>query len=196
MVSDGGNIVADDNCRRIEWLTATVLKKICSDYSGWETLYQNPEDGRYWELTYPESGYHGGGPPSLRNITGEMATTKYKMSEDIKVGNQNVRQEKMKEIEIEEIKIDEENRLLVRPKISPDYSYEYIYRDASGITWINKARSLAAREPEKWNHFDLFKQIIAAVQSEYGDFLQVSVDTRWVNIPTALATQIREWKRS
>lgn len=35
----------------------------------------------HWELTYPESGYHGG-PPSLRNITEEMAKTKYKMSKD------------------------------------------------------------------------------------------------------------------
>lgn len=80
-VAEGGSVVADDNCRRIDWLTAN-LQRIYTDNSGWEILYQNPEDGRFWELTYPESGCHGGGPPSLRNITEEIAKTKYNMSED------------------------------------------------------------------------------------------------------------------
>ena len=104
-------------------------------------------------------------------------------------------EEIVKGIEIEEIKIDEENRLSIHPKFNPDYSYEYIYRDTSGVTWINMARCLAAREPEKWDHFDLYKQIILAARSEYGDQLVVSPETRWLNISDAPAVQIREWKR-
>lgn len=80
--TDGGAVVADDNCRRIAWLTRNFLQRICSDNSGWDTLYQSPEDGRYWELTYLESGSHGGGPPSMRNIPEEMAKMKYKMNKN------------------------------------------------------------------------------------------------------------------
>jgi len=100
----------------------------------------------------------------------------------------------MKQTPIEEIKIDEENRLLIRPKIRPDQNFEYIYRDASGVTWIDKVRCLGAREPDKWNHFDLFKQIIFAVHGEYGELLVVTSETKWLNIPTALESEIREWK--
>jgi len=65
----GYNIVRDENCRRIEKLKSDYLKKISVDKSGWETLYQDPNDNRYWLLTYPDSECHGGGPPTLKMIT-------------------------------------------------------------------------------------------------------------------------------
>lgn len=102
----------------------------------------------------------------------------------------------MKETPIEEIKIDEENRLLVRPKMRPAQTYEYIYRDASGVTWIDKVRCLGAIEPDKWNHFDLFKQVILAVQGEYGELLVVTPETKWSNVPSTLEGEIRVWKQS
>jgi hypothetical protein len=61
----GGRTQADENCHRIEQLTGGYLKKIGPDASGWDVLYQDPSDGSYWELTYPQSELHGGGPPSL-----------------------------------------------------------------------------------------------------------------------------------
>jgi len=54
---------------------------------------------------------------------------------------------------------------------------------------------LGAREPEKWNHFDLFRQIILAVQGEYGELLLVTLETKWSNIPSALESEIKEWKQ-
>ena len=101
----------------------------------------------------------------------------------------------MKQIPIEEIIIDAENRLLIRPEFGPGDNYEYIYRDASGVTWIAQLGCLGAREPEKWNHFNLFRQIILAVQGEYGELLLVTLETKWSNVPSALESEIKEWKQ-
>lgn len=72
-------VVADETCKRIEVLTASVLKHLGNDMSGWESLFQDPADGRLWELYYSKGEMHGGGPPSLRNITELQARSKYKL---------------------------------------------------------------------------------------------------------------------
>ena len=46
-------------------------------WRGWETLYRDPDDGRYWERTFPQSGSDGGGPPQLRFLTDYEAKDKY-----------------------------------------------------------------------------------------------------------------------
>ena len=77
-IFDGSKMFADENCKRVEWLTNHYLSKIAKDYSGWETLYFDPEDNRYWESTYLQGEMHGGGPKSLILISGEDALKKYK----------------------------------------------------------------------------------------------------------------------
>ena len=74
-----GLVIADETARRIEQLTNSYLRKtaISPEFGAWETLFQDPEDGRYWERTYPRSHTHGGGPPLLRYISREEARTKY-----------------------------------------------------------------------------------------------------------------------
>jgi hypothetical protein len=76
---EGGRARGDAACERIEWLIAHYLQKIAeSPQSGaWETLYRDPEDGRYWERTYPEGQMHGGGPPQLKRLTIQEASEKY-----------------------------------------------------------------------------------------------------------------------
>lgn len=73
----GGEVVGDETCQRIKTLTAGVLEKIATDQSGWETLYRDPRDNRLWEHSYPQSGYHGGGPPRLALISPAAAHAKY-----------------------------------------------------------------------------------------------------------------------
>jgi hypothetical protein len=68
---------ADEKCRRIEWLTTNYLEKLKSDDTGWSVLYRDPDDGRYWELTYPQSEMHGGGPPVLLQVSEETAKSRY-----------------------------------------------------------------------------------------------------------------------
>lgn len=73
----GGKVEADANCSRIEQLIESDLREVACDGSGWDILYMDPSDGRYWELTYPESQLHGGGPPTLKQLTKEEARNKY-----------------------------------------------------------------------------------------------------------------------
>jgi hypothetical protein len=76
-IIQGGRPVADDVCKRIIALTKSHLQEIGRDASGWNTLYRDPTDGRYWELRYPQSELHGGGPPELRYLTAEQARQTY-----------------------------------------------------------------------------------------------------------------------
>jgi len=45
--------------------------------SGRDDLYRDPDDGRLWELTWPQSDMHGGGPHRLSCLTIDAARMKY-----------------------------------------------------------------------------------------------------------------------
>jgi hypothetical protein len=75
--SRGGAVCEDEVAARIGWLVRTHLERIGAAATGWDTLYRDPRDGRYWEMVYPESERHGGGPPSLHVISREAASAKY-----------------------------------------------------------------------------------------------------------------------
>lgn len=75
----GTSMKADDVSNRIESLISTYLTEIGEDESGWNKLYQDPEDKRYWELSYPESEMHGGGAPLLKNVSLQEAKGKYQV---------------------------------------------------------------------------------------------------------------------
>ena len=70
-----GKMIANDACKRIESLVKHHLKQVAG--GGWETLYLDPNDGRYWEQTYPQGEMHGGGPPRLAVISKAEAEAKY-----------------------------------------------------------------------------------------------------------------------
>lgn len=73
----GAQVEGDETCQRIKWLVDEKLQEVTTDASGWDILYRDPADGRYWELTYPLSHMHGGGPPRLTNLPSEQAKSKY-----------------------------------------------------------------------------------------------------------------------
>jgi len=73
----GGRMIGDSTCERIEKLITKDLKRIGTDTSGWDTLYRDPQDGRYWELVYLQSEMHGGGPPSLIQVEKDAVRSKY-----------------------------------------------------------------------------------------------------------------------
>lgn len=74
-----GQVATDSTCERIEWLISHSLRRIgvSTAGGGWDTLYQDPNDGRFWECTYPQSDQHGGGPPRLKVISREEALRKF-----------------------------------------------------------------------------------------------------------------------
>ena len=71
IVESGKLLTDNDACLRINWLMSDVLENlgVRKDSGGWERLYRDPADGRYWLVTYPHGEMHGGGPPDLRNVT-------------------------------------------------------------------------------------------------------------------------------
>lgn len=73
-----GRVVNDAVAERIKWLVRTSLRRITADSSGWDTLYEDVSDGRFWELTYPHAEMHGGGPPSLTCLSTDDARRKYR----------------------------------------------------------------------------------------------------------------------
>jgi len=79
-VVKNGSVEKDEVTKRIEWLVLTSLRRIATDATGWDTLYQDVGDGRLWELIYQESEIHGGGPPLLRSLPREDAAMKYKLA--------------------------------------------------------------------------------------------------------------------
>ena len=78
-----GRVRADATCERIECLTSNYLEEIAvsKGWGGWETLFRDPDDGRYWERTYPHGEMQGGGPPSLFTLSAEKAHAKYEFTE-------------------------------------------------------------------------------------------------------------------
>jgi hypothetical protein len=77
LVQKDRSVIADAVEKRIEWLTKQKLRHVATESSGWVTLYRDPRDGRFWELTYPQSEMHGGGPRRLHAISREEAAAKY-----------------------------------------------------------------------------------------------------------------------
>jgi hypothetical protein len=75
-----GRMTEDDASRRIRLLLATRLRHVATTKDGWEKLYQDSEDGRYWELTYPHGGMQGGGPQALLLADSEKVREKYEVS--------------------------------------------------------------------------------------------------------------------
>lgn len=73
----GGRIVADDVCARITSLIESELLFLATSNNGWEKLYRDPVDGRYWELTYPQGELQGGGPQALVLVEPVQARKKY-----------------------------------------------------------------------------------------------------------------------
>ena len=78
-VEQNGSVVADDVSKRIEYLTQNKLKKVASSDDGWDQLYIDTEDSRYWELSHPESDSHGGGAPLLKNLALDEVKNKYQL---------------------------------------------------------------------------------------------------------------------
>ena len=76
----GTSMRADAVALRIEELAETHLVELARDSSGWFILFEDPDDGRLWELSYLQSETHGGGPPRLVLIEREDARKRYSIS--------------------------------------------------------------------------------------------------------------------
>lgn len=69
--------VSDEVDRRIFWLVRHALRSVAMTNGGWDQLFVDPRDGRYWELTFPHGSLHGGGPRRLTNLPPDEAEARY-----------------------------------------------------------------------------------------------------------------------
>jgi hypothetical protein len=76
-IPQGDRTVADEACAWIKRLTSEVFRQVAEREGGWRVLYVDPSTGSYWELTYPESQMHGGGPPMLTRLDPDEVQTYY-----------------------------------------------------------------------------------------------------------------------
>ena len=74
-----GAVDGDETCKRIEEIVAYSLDMVSSNDGGWTKLFVDKNDGRYWELTYPNGEWHGGGPPTLTCVSDSYVRSKYKI---------------------------------------------------------------------------------------------------------------------
>ena len=65
-----GEMVEDDASRRIRQLIDGELHHIATSKDGWVRFYRDPQDGRIWELSYPQGEMHGAGPMLMRVVEG------------------------------------------------------------------------------------------------------------------------------
>ena len=63
-----GRMVSEGDAAEIDRLLAQDLVFVNADASGWRKLYQNRTNGRFWELSHPQSEMHGRGPRRLYEL--------------------------------------------------------------------------------------------------------------------------------
>jgi Immunity protein 27 len=67
-VFEDGEMVARGDSAAIGELIATKLIKVRTEEDGWTVIYQHRETHQLWELSFPYSHLHGGGPRRLRPL--------------------------------------------------------------------------------------------------------------------------------
>ena len=95
----------------------------------------------------------------------------------------------MEQDKIEEVGIDGNSRLYVRPSAK---KFPFMYREAVEVHWDEKGGFLYSPEPREWSYFDWFTHIIGAAKLQ-GCALVLSKDTKWTNVPSSLREEIVGW---
>ncbi|MEL7344615.1 MAG: Imm27 family immunity protein [Pseudomonadota bacterium] len=76
-IKQGSSVVADHVELEIERRLREELQQVAISDDGWDRLLVDPLDNSYWDLTFPRSEMHGGGPKLLSPVSLEFAKTKY-----------------------------------------------------------------------------------------------------------------------
>jgi hypothetical protein len=88
---------------------------------------------------------------------------------------------------IQEIGIDELDRVFVRPASK---TFEQIYRAAMQIYWDRPKNRLHSPAAGEWTHLQWWMQIRDAAADEYGVQLVFAPHTIWSQVPAALRAEI------
>jgi Integron Cassette Protein Hfx_Cass5 len=100
-----------------------------------------------------------------------------------------------KQVAIAAISVDAAGRLLVKPALSKNADFNFIYRAAMEVSWDSELRSFSAPAPRAWSRADWFKKIVAAAKGEYGVQLCLSPDTQWSNVAAEDKQEIEAYSK-
>ena len=97
----------------------------------------------------------------------------------------------MKRRTVAKVLIDSEGPLFVMPELEPGRTYEYIYREANGLRWHKALHALHAYEPNRWEHEELLRHIVATLKSACDEDLGFVESTAWEGVPPELQARLR-----
>jgi len=63
---EDGKVAARGDAATIDEMLATKLEEVRTDATNWLVIFRHRETNQLWELSYPQSELHGGGPRRLR----------------------------------------------------------------------------------------------------------------------------------
>ena len=89
----------------------------------------------------------------------------------------------MKKDKIVRIEIDADGKLLIQPGKS---KFPMIYRTAAEIHWDADKNAIYSPAPREWTYFKWFNHIVDSIEKEANIQLQLTDQTKWVNVPTNL----------
>ena len=97
----------------------------------------------------------------------------------------------MPSILIDEVGAYQTLGLYLSPRLPEGRDYERVWRDATSVRWDEKTRSLYSVQITGQDILGYYEQIVAAVQREYGDRLDLSAETRFLSLPVAMIAQLK-----
>ena len=71
------NGVGDVVDARIFWLVTERLTPTARSFDGWDAVFFDSRDGRFWELTFPHGSLFAGGPRQLTLVSPDVVAEKY-----------------------------------------------------------------------------------------------------------------------
>jgi hypothetical protein len=96
----------------------------------------------------------------------------------------------MRQIPIAQVEVAASGLLHVKPSVPDSEGFEHIYRTATGVRWLKDQRALAPARVVELSLAQWFAEIVAAAASEYGVRLLLTPETKWVNVPELLRSEI------
>ena len=97
----------------------------------------------------------------------------------------------MKHRAIAKVVVESSGALLVYPQTEKNFSYEHIYREASGLRWDRERRALYAYEPSRWGHDELLRHMAATLREAFEEQLVFTEETTWVGVLPELQGRLR-----
>lgn len=91
------------------------------------------------------------------------------------------------DIDIKQVEIDQQGRLCVTPASN---EFEMVYREAMEVYWDRDRRFLFSPMPREMTYPQWFRQILLAVEYQYGVRLKVTNRTQWVGISESLRAEM------